>query len=119
VALKAMKIVDGDRIIENVRKVGAAFTADLRALAEQFPDTVGGVRGYGFMLGLELKPGSPIFADGPAPSLQLVNRLLGEGLVTVPAGNEVLRFLPPLNLSSAEAGIAADILRKTIAGLHR
>lgn len=57
------------------------------------------------MLGLELAENIPAFAASEKPaSIQFVNRLHAAGVLTIPAGAQVIRLLPPLNLKPAEAG---------------
>jgi len=62
------------------------------------------------MIGIELASDIPALAnDGKAASLQFVDRLHDAGLLTIPSGTQVVRLLPPLNLtrSQAEEGIGS------------
>lgn len=52
------------------------------------------------------------------PSLHIVRALMGEGLLTVPAGDTVVRLLPPLNTSREEAAEALKIFRGVLAELE-
>jgi acetylornithine/succinyldiaminopimelate/putrescine aminotransferase len=64
-------------------------------------------RGLGFMLGLELaeKEKIPAFASGDkTAALQFTNRMHQAGVLVIPAGSQVIRLLPPLNLKPQEAG---------------
>ena len=62
------------------------------------------MRGLGFMLGFELMEKIPAFASSDkSAAMQLVNRLHEAGLLTIPAGNQVVRLLPALNLARAQA----------------
>jgi acetylornithine/succinyldiaminopimelate/putrescine aminotransferase len=66
-------------------------------------------RGLGFMLGLELAEKIPAFAGSDkTAAVQMVNRLHQAGVLTIPAGTQIVRLLPPLNLKTQEAdeGIA-------------
>ena len=57
------------------------------------------------MLGLELAEKIPAFAGSDkTAALQFVNRLHAVGVMTVPAGTQIVRLLPPLNLKPQEAG---------------
>ena len=79
------------------------------------------IRGIGFMLGIELnaKEKIPAFsATDKSVAVQMVDRLHAQGLLTVPAGNQVIRLLPSLNLSRAEAKEAIDILDTVLASVQ-
>jgi acetylornithine/N-succinyldiaminopimelate aminotransferase len=64
------------------------------------------IRGVGLMIGLEL-------AEGRV-ALDVVKTLMAEGLLTIPAGERVVRLLPPLNVSEAEIAEAAGILARVL-----
>jgi len=69
------------------------------------------------MIGLELaaKEQIPAFAgQEQASSLQLVNRLHEAGLLTVPSGAQVVRFLPALNLRQSEAQEGLGLLEQVV-----
>ena len=111
VALKVLEVIERDRLADNARNLGAWFKAELERLVRDLPQVFASARGLGFMLGIELvdKTEIPAFAatDKPA-ALQFVNRLHEAGLLTIPSGNQVVRFLPALNLMrpQAEEGLA-------------
>ena len=70
------------------------------------------------MIGFELQPNLAAFAgSNQAASLQLVNRLHEAGLLTIPAGTQVVRLLPPLNLRIEEAREAIQIIESVISRL--
>jgi acetylornithine/succinyldiaminopimelate/putrescine aminotransferase len=76
------------------------------------------VRGLGMMLGVELAPNIPtLMAEGKMQSTLLVTRLQEAGVLVIPAGSNVLRFLPALNLTRAEAQEGLQILESVIAKL--
>jgi acetylornithine/succinyldiaminopimelate/putrescine aminotransferase len=49
---------------------------------------------------------------------ELCSNLRNEGLLSVPAGDNVLRLLPPLNITSEHADICLKILEKTLKKLE-
>ena len=55
--------------------------------------------------------------EGKTPSALLVGRLQAAGLLVIPAGANVLRFLPALNLSRTEAQEGLQIFESVIAKL--
>ena len=94
------------RATEDVlRRVQGEFLKEgLTRLAGKYPRVLKSVRGLGLMVGFELAANIPAFAENEkAPSLQFVNRLHEAGLLAIPAGTQVLRLLPPLNLQRREA----------------
>jgi len=67
------------------------------------------------MIGIVFREGFSTRLDGSRPlSLQLVVSLAEEGMLTIPAGADVVRFLPPLNLSATQADEAVARLEQTI-----
>ena len=112
VALRVMEVIEREQLAQNVRTVGDYLKAELLRLAQEFPGVIRTVRGLGFMLGIELASGIPAFsASEKAASIQMVNRLHEAGLLVIPAGNNVLRLLPPYNLRQHEAEEGISIIR--------
>lgn len=101
VALKVLEIVERDHLADHVRKTGDWLSAELQRWAVEYPDLIRCARGIGFMQGIELREREHVpgfAASDKAPSLQLVNRLHDAGVLTIPSGAQVVRFLPALNL---------------------
>lgn len=122
VALKVLEIVERDGLAQNARHTGAFLKTGLEEIQQKFPGVVRAVRGLGMMLGFELAPREAIpgFAatDKPAAA-QFVNRLHEAGVLTVPSGAQVVRLLPALNLTRAEAeeGLAKiESVARAVAG---
>jgi acetylornithine/N-succinyldiaminopimelate aminotransferase len=117
VALKVLEVIERDRLADNARQLGDWIKNELQRLAQTYPELVKGFRGLGFMIGLELPPKESVPAlatsDKPAAA-QVVNRLHAAGLLTVPSGNQVIRLLPALNLTRAEAQEAVVILENVV-----
>jgi acetylornithine/N-succinyldiaminopimelate aminotransferase len=112
VALKILQVIQQERLAENVRQVGDFLKRGLQQLAQKYPAMVLSARGLGFMLGMELAPNMPqLPGDSTKPqSVRLANLLHTAGLLTIPAGAQILRFLPPLNLRQSEAEEGLSIL---------
>jgi acetylornithine/N-succinyldiaminopimelate aminotransferase len=73
------------------------------------PDVFEEVRGTGLMLGLKLKP----------PVGDFVNAARAQGLLTVGAGENVVRILPPLNVSEAQLREAVAMLEAAAVALEK
>jgi acetylornithine aminotransferase/acetylornithine/N-succinyldiaminopimelate aminotransferase len=98
VALEVLQIIDQDKLAENVATRGEEIKEGLRKLAGQ--GWVGEVRGFGGMVGVTVKG---------RPHAEVAAQLASTGLLVVPAGSDVLRFLPPYNVTKQEI---AEALRK-------
>jgi acetylornithine aminotransferase/acetylornithine/N-succinyldiaminopimelate aminotransferase len=107
VALKILDVIEKERLNEHARKLGDWMKNELEKLAAKYPHVLKGARGFGFMLGLELLEKEKIpkltASDTPA-AVQFVNRMHQAGVLTIPAGTQIVRLLPPLNLKPQEAG---------------
>ena len=82
----------------------APWIRELGRLATDFPKHVLGVRGLGFLVGVQM-------ASDSAPFLSALRE---RGLLTAPAGINVIRLLPPLNASAEELAEAVRIFREVL-----
>ncbi len=105
VALKILEVIQQEQLAEQADKLGTWLKSEIERLTKTYPTVVKSARGLGFILGIELADKIPAFAaSDKTPALQFVNRLHAAGVLTVPAGNQIVRLLPPLNLKPQEAG---------------
>jgi acetylornithine/N-succinyldiaminopimelate aminotransferase len=117
VALKVLEVIEREQLDGQVRKLGEWFKRELERLAATYPQVVKRGRGLGFILGLELveKEKIPAFAKSDkTAALQFVNRLHEIGVLTIPAGTQIVRLLPPLNLKPQEAGEGISKIEEVI-----
>ncbi len=84
--------------LEDMAARAARLREGLEGLSAQFPDVIGGVRGRGLMLGLE----------AVVPNGALVEALREEALLSVGAGDNVVRLLPPLIIDDGHVAEALD-----------
>ncbi len=104
VALKILDVIERDNLAEYAQQTGELLISELRGLQNKYPDVIREVRGVGLMIGIDFNPELPAFKRSEkSPALQVVNRLHERGVLTVPAANSVIRLLPALNLTRAEA----------------
>ena len=75
---------------------------------DTYPHILEQVRGWGLINGLVLK------ADAPLKSLDIVKSATAQGLLLVPAGPNVVRFVPPLIVNASDINIALDKLATAI-----
>jgi acetylornithine/N-succinyldiaminopimelate aminotransferase len=88
-----LDVVLEEGFLEHVRDVALVFRQGLAALKDRFPAIIEDVRGEGLMLGIKSK----------IPVAELLAAVRAEKLLGVPAGDNVLRLLPPLTVTAEEA----------------
>ena len=88
-----LDVVLEEGFLEHVRDVALVFRQGLAALKDRFPEIIEDVRGEGLMLGIKSK----------IPVAELLAAVRAEKLLGVPAGDNVLRLLPPLTVTAEEA----------------
>jgi len=109
VALTVCQTLEKENILQNVQARGEQLRAGLRAIAAKYPRLVTEVRGWGLINGMELS------ADIQLTAAEVVKAAINEGLLLVPAGPKVVRFVPPLIVSEAEVNAALQAVEKAIA----
>lgn len=109
-AMKATKAVIEtvleDNFLENIRKNGQKLQDELKNLQSKFPNIIKEVRGVGLMIGFELQEAFN--------NIDFVKNLKDQGLLAIPAGRNVVRFLPPLIIEEQDIqksiAIVEDVL---------
>ena len=109
-ALAHLRVRDAIDLDANVKTVGALLLDGLRAIAAEYPQFFSAPRGRGLMLGLPVRP------PHEAATFATAARE-GQHLLINAAGENTLRFVPPLVLSQAQARDGLARLRKAIAGV--
>jgi acetylornithine/N-succinyldiaminopimelate aminotransferase len=95
-----MDIVNTPQFLDAVNARAGTFRQALQSLIDTNPDIFESQRGMGLMIGLKCR----------APNIDVVNACYKQGLLTVPAGDNVLRLLPPLNIDETDIRTAIDLL---------
>ncbi|MGV6875426.1 acetylornithine transaminase [Pseudochelatococcus sp. B33] len=93
-----LDIILAPGFLEDVQARSGLLRQRLAQLKDSHPDVIEEVRGEGLMLGLKLK----------VPNGEFVKRALERRLVTIAAGENVVRLLPPLIISEDEIGAAIN-----------
>lgn len=101
-------IVGDDAFLAEVRRKGALFRQRLEGLVAAHPTVFEGVRGVGLMLGLKCR----------IPPADMVKAGYAEGVLTVPAADNVLRLLPPLTITDDEIAEAVTRLDRAATSLE-
>ncbi len=110
-ALTVLKTIESEGILHNVQARGEQLRVKLRAIANKYPNLFTEVRGWGLINGMEIS------ADVELTAIDIIKAAMAEGLLLAPAGNKVLRFVPPLIVSEAEVNEAIEILEKVMEAL--
>jgi acetylornithine/N-succinyldiaminopimelate aminotransferase len=100
-----LDILLADGFLANVERMGRLLRTRLEALVKRHPAILVDVRGAGLMLGLKCA----------VPNTDMVNRLREAGLLTVGAGDNAVRVLPPLIVEESHVEEALAILDKVCA----
>jgi acetylornithine aminotransferase/acetylornithine/N-succinyldiaminopimelate aminotransferase len=109
-SLAVLETIEQEGLLQHARDQGNYAKRQLSALPG-----IKEVRGMGLMLGIELgKEFASLAVEGKTPSHIIVVRSMQNGLLTVPAGPSVIRWLPPLNVSRADIHEAVSILARTL-----
>src|ERR1700760_4153118 len=103
---EAIDIILEEGFLDHVRKVSGFLHQQLGALIASHPDVFESVRGQGLMLGLKMKTDAGAF----------IAAARANGLIVLPAGDNVVRLLPPLTLTEEEAREGLNLLNKTASG---
>lgn len=115
-ALASISVIQGEGLLENAERMGSLVTNRMRQLQDQYP-VIGDIRGRGLMIGVEFvnEDGSPNNdADARVREVCLENGLI---LISCGTGDNVIRIIPPLNVSEAEVGEALEIIERALQAL--
>jgi acetylornithine/N-succinyldiaminopimelate aminotransferase len=100
-ALAVLDVIEREGLLAHVTRESAPWIRELGRLAADFPQHVLGVRGLGFLVGMQMASDSGPYAAA----------LRERGLLTALAGVNVIRLLPPLNASAEELAESVRIFR--------
>jgi acetylornithine/N-succinyldiaminopimelate aminotransferase len=88
--------------LSNVQKIAKYLHAELSKLQREFPKVIKEVRGQGLLVGLQMQKDQTKF----------IKKLMDNRLLTIRAGENVIRLLPPLTVNKKEIDQAVTILKK-------
>ena len=89
--------------LESINKVALELKSDLERIAKEFPEIIEEIRGKGFILGIKCK----------VQNLDFVNCARENYLLTIKASDNVVRLLPPINLTIEDEKKAIEMIRHT------
>jgi acetylornithine/N-succinyldiaminopimelate aminotransferase len=105
-----LDVVAEPAFLEQVTRMGARLRQSLEQMIPNHDWLFESVRGMGLMLGVRVKP--------PFESRAFVNHARAHGILTVAAGDNVVRILPPLTVNEAEIAEAVERLSAAAAAFR-
>ncbi|MCA3598485.1 MAG: aspartate aminotransferase family protein [Methylobacterium sp.] len=97
-----LDVVTAPGFLENVQQMSLRLSQRLAELKDRFPGVIAEVRGSGLLMGLKMQ----------VPNTEFVAALRNEGLLTVGAGDNVVRLLPPLIIGEEEVRCATEAIER-------
>jgi acetylornithine/N-succinyldiaminopimelate aminotransferase len=95
--------------LDHVQAMGLRLKQELARVMDEAPNVVEEVRGSGLLAGIKVRP----------PTAEVVAACMAEKLLTAGAGENVVRLLPPLNVTEAEIVEATQRLSGALRGLKK
>ncbi len=105
-SLATLEVILEENLMPHSKRVGHHFLQALKALQNEFPNSIKEARGIGLMVGLEFS--LPIAKN-------LLAHLLASGIVANAVGDTVLRFVPPMIVTEEDCDQVVDALRNGLA----
>jgi 4-aminobutyrate aminotransferase len=118
--LAVLETIRDEGLLANATARGADLVAGLGAIAAE-DDRIGDIRGIGLMIGVEFtRDRATREPDGALPD-QLMAACADAGLLVLTCGrqHEVMRWIPPLDVTAAEIAEAVEIFGETLASIPR
>jgi acetylornithine/N-succinyldiaminopimelate aminotransferase len=103
-----LDVVLADGFLDRVRRTALLLKQKLAEIVDRYPTVIAEVRGEGLLVGLRTV----------VPNGDLVNELHRERMITVAAGDNVVRLLPPLIVSEEEVGEAVRRIDRACARIR-
>ena len=104
-----LDVVLADGFLERVRRISLLLKQKLAEIKDRYPTVIAELRGEGLLVGLR----------AVVPSADLVDELRAEKMITVAAGDNVVRLLPPLIVSEEEVAEAVRRIERACARIAR
>ncbi len=103
-ALSVIEIVEKEGLLSNVNNLSEKWHAGFYKVLEKFPQLIKSIRASGFLVGVEL------ISD----MMPVIKNLRENGLLTVGAGGNTIRFLPPFMVTEYDLDQSINILNNSL-----
>jgi acetylornithine/N-succinyldiaminopimelate aminotransferase len=107
VADAVLQVILAPDFLPNVQKTAFELKSQLEKLQKKFPEIIDEIRGVGLMLGIKI--------NQKIENAEIVKKFIENGLLTIPAGENVIRILPPLIISLENVAEAIAKIEKSFA----
>ncbi len=104
---KVMDIISKKKFLNNVKSLSKYFLSNLNKIKEKYPNIIKQIRGKGLLIGIQLHTDQTIF----------IKKLMDSNLLTIRAGENVVRILPPLNVKKNEIDTSLKVINKVCKNL--
>jgi acetylornithine/succinyldiaminopimelate/putrescine aminotransferase len=116
VAMATLNVILRDGLAPKSAELGKQIASEVTAWNHPL---IREVRAFGMMIGFELEEEkiasmTAVKASGKIVSIFVAKALLDAGMMVVPAGPKVVRWLPPMNLTSAQAAEGLALFKVTL-----
>jgi acetylornithine/N-succinyldiaminopimelate aminotransferase len=106
VAEAVFEVITKDGFLENVQMMGSQLKLGLENLKNKFPNLIDEIRGVGLMIGIKI--------NSKIENGEVVKKLISNQLLTIPAGENVIRILPPLIINQNHVDEALKKIEKSL-----
>ena len=103
VAKRVIEIISEKKFLNDLNQKATFFVNKLEEIKNTYNHLIEEIRGRGFLLGIKIKINNSIF----------IEKLRNNGLLSVGANENIIRILPPLNVTNKDLKIALKIIEKT------
>ena len=103
VANKVVEIISKKTFLDDLNKKSIFFINELEKIKNNYTNLISEIRGSGFMIGIKSKISNSIF----------IEKFVNNGLLVIGASENVIRILPPLNVTKKDLNIALKKIEKT------
>ncbi|MCB1449079.1 MAG: aspartate aminotransferase family protein [Nitratireductor sp.] len=108
VANAVLDIVLAEGFLDHVREMGKVLRQQLAGLVDSYPDLLEAARGDGLLQGIKVR----------VPNTEVIAALRSERLLAVGAGDNVIRFAPPLIITAEELREAFERADKALSKMR-
>ncbi len=105
VACETLNILQNEALVEHAAELGSWMQNELKALSQKLPNKIAEVRGFGLLIGIELRfSGKTVW-----------EKLLESGFVLNLTQDKILRLVPPLTIQQNDLARFIETLEKILA----
>jgi 4-aminobutyrate aminotransferase/(S)-3-amino-2-methylpropionate transaminase len=118
-ALAVLEVMEEEGLVARANEIGERFVSRIRALQEQYPQSIGDIRSVGAMIAMELVKSGDANQPDPELTRAMVQAAARHGLILLSCGmrGNVIRFLPALTIPDELIDEGMDLVAKSLSEL--